>query len=87
MIRVVPRDSVSRDDIDDAAFALGFLLVNIVPRSELHPAQVVYVTPDRRGSVHLVEDGGLSFVVQGDDEERWAAALRERLEIGVGVRS
>lgn len=83
MIRIVLPDATPRDAIDDTAVALGLLLVNIVPAAETHPAQLVYVTPDRRAAVHLVDEGrggALCWVVrtEGDDatEARWAEALR-----------
>src|SRR5262249_40896436 len=57
MVRIVLPDATSRDAIDDLAAALGFLLINIVPRTEAYPAQVIYLTPDRRAMVHLVDEG------------------------------
>ena len=84
MIRLVLPDATSRDALDDAAAALGLLLVNIVPRSETFPAQHVYVTPDRAAAVHLVDPGSsgpLCWVIRGEGEAasaveaRWAEAL------------
>lgn len=48
---------VSRDDVDDAVVALGLKLINVVPESSTHPNQLIYATPDRRGMVHLIQDG------------------------------
>lgn len=86
MKRIVLHDTTPRDAIDDAATALGLLLVNIVPKAETYPAQVIYVTPDRRAAVHLVDEGAggaLCWIVkaEGDDaaaiEARWAASLEK----------
>jgi hypothetical protein len=83
MLRIVLPDATSRDDLDDTAASLGFLLVNIVPRTESYPAQVIYLTPDRQALVHLVDAGEqepLSWVVRAEGgegiEQRWASALR-----------
>ena len=84
MMRIVQKDTTPRDAIDDAAHALGLLLVNIIPKTEAYPAQVIYITPDRQASVHLVDEGqggALAWIVkaEGDDAEaieaRWAASL------------
>lgn len=85
MMRLVLPDATPRDDLDDIAAELGLLLINIVPRADTHPAQVIYVTPDRQAAVHLVDEGGagsLCWVVRGEGasaeevEARWAEALR-----------
>ena len=89
MIRLVLPDTTPRDALDDAAHALGLLLLNIVPRADTYPAQVIYLTPDRRAAVHLVDEGrggALCWVVraEGDGAEgveaRWAEALRGRIK-------
>jgi hypothetical protein len=88
MVRILLDEGTSRDQVDDLALAVGLALVNVVPRTEAHPAQLVYATPDRRAQVHLVDagDGGLSWVVraEGDGavEERWAGALRAAMAGG-----
>jgi hypothetical protein len=80
--RIALPSSVSRDDVDDAVHELGCLLVNAVPASERHPAQIILVTADRRNLVYVIDDprvDALSIVVQGEDPERYAGALRSRL--------
>jgi hypothetical protein len=86
MVRIVLPDATPRDTLDDAAADLGLALVNIVSKTEAHPAQLIYVTPDRRAQVHLVDEGAggaLCYVVQGDEveEARWSGALRARFEV------
>ncbi len=83
MIRIGLPAATPRDAVDDTAASLGFLLVNIVPRTDTYPAQVIYLTPDRQALVHLVDEGAkgsLSWVVRAEGgegiEERWASALR-----------
>lgn len=94
MIRLVLPDTTPRDALDDAAAALGLLLLNIVPRADSYPAQVIYLTPDRRAVVHLVDEGrggALCWVVRAEGEgaeaveARWAEALRGRLAGGAAA--
>jgi hypothetical protein len=79
----------SRDALDDVAAAVGLLLVNLVPAGAGYPAQTIYLTPDRRALVHLVDEGpggGLCWAVRGEGEgadaaeAHWAGALRAALE-------
>lgn len=82
MIRIVLAESVTRDDLDDAAVEGGWLLLDIVPATSTFPAQIIYLTPDRQNLIHLVDDARLATVhavVVGPDEPRWAAAVRARL--------
>ncbi|MFT3772827.1 MAG: hypothetical protein QM820_46155 [Minicystis sp.] len=88
MVRIVLPDATSRDTLDDVAAALGLLLVNILPAAETYPAQIIYVTPDRRAAVHLVDEGrggALCWAVRGEGdgaeeaEARWAEAIRAEL--------
>ena len=85
MVRIVLPDATPRDALDDAAADLGLSLVNIVAKTEAHPAQLIYVTPGRRAQIHLVDEGAggaLCYVVQGEaaEEARWGDALRARFE-------
>jgi len=82
VIRIPLPDDTSRDAVDDAALAAGLALLNVLPRTDTYPAQLVYVTSDRRALVHFVDAGAgaLAWVVraEGDPavEERWAGVLR-----------
>jgi hypothetical protein len=82
VIQVSLPGDTSRDAVDDAALAVGLVLLNILPRTDTYPAQLVYVTPDRRASVHFVDAGAgaVAWVVRAEGypaiEERWAGALR-----------
>jgi hypothetical protein len=87
MVRLDLPDATPRDAIDDAAAALGLLLVNIVPKTDTFPAQVIYLTPDLTALVHLVDEGAggaLCYVVRGEGEgaetaeATWSAALGGR---------
>lgn len=67
--RVVLPASVSRDEVDDALAALGWLLVNIVPASDRHPAQLVCLTADRAHEIHVLDDprvGAATIVIKGE---------------------
>lgn len=84
MIRLFLRESVSRDVIDDASFALGLQLLNIVPATAAHPAQHIYTARDRATRVHLIEDerlGAPCFVIMGPAEEACASALSAALPL------
>jgi hypothetical protein len=88
MIRLSLPDDTSRDAVDDMAADAGLFLVNILPRTDAYPAQVIYLTPDRRALVHFVDagPGARAFVVRAHDdaaaEERWAARLGRSGEEG-----
>jgi hypothetical protein len=83
VIRVELQAGATRDAVDDAAHALGLALVNIVPAAPGRPAQLVFVSPDRRVGVHLVErEGALSWAIRTEPEdaaleESWATRLSE----------
>jgi hypothetical protein len=86
MIRLFLPDDASRDAVEDVACAAGLHLVNILPRTEAYPAQMMYLCPDRRAYVHFVDagPGARALVVRAegdpDAEERWADALRRAME-------
>lgn len=83
MIRLPMAEGTTRDEVDDLAVAAGLRLVNIVPRTEAFPAQLVYVTEDGAVAAHLVDhEGSLTWVLRGDDaaEARWAEAIRRAAE-------
>ena len=87
MIRLALPDDTSRDAVDDAALATGLALINILPRTDTYPAQVIYFTPDRRALIHFVDagPGGMALVVRAEEdagaEERWADALRGAMAV------
>lgn len=80
--RIIPRDGVTQDDIDDAMADLGCRLVNVVPPTPSLPGQMIYATRDRKNVLYLVEDVqlGLSyFTGVGEDIVVDLDELRERL--------
>jgi hypothetical protein len=83
VIRLPLAEGTTRDAVDDLAFAVGLRLVNIVPRTEAFPAQLVYVTPDGAVGAHLVDhEGALTWILRGEEaaEQRWAEAIRAAAE-------
>ena len=79
--RVALPASVSRDDLDDAIGALGWLLVNIVPASDRHPAQLICFTQDRSHQLHVLDDprfGAPTIVIQGEAPATLTQAIVER---------
>jgi len=82
VIPVPLRAGLTRDDIDDVAHEQGWHLVNIVPSTDRHPAQRLFLAPDRQHTIAVVDDARLGrphVVVQGPDPGRWEAAIRARL--------
>jgi hypothetical protein len=82
MTPIVFSASTTQDDVDDAAREGGWFLLNILPANEHHPAQRIFLAPDRQTFIHVVEDARLGppyAVVQGADPERWEADVRARL--------
>ena len=80
--RVVLRDEVSRDDIDDAMHECGWQLTNIMPPQAHQPGQIIFTTPAADGFFHLVEDGRLGllyFVGSGEAAEACLTQAREQL--------
>ncbi len=58
-VRIILRDDATPDDVDDALFALGCRMINVVIATEHHPGQMIFATSDRAGVIHLVQDGRL----------------------------
>jgi hypothetical protein len=86
--RIVLAEGTTRDAIDDAAYAGGWMLLNILPAGEQHPAQRIFLAPDRQCFLHFVEDARLGppyAVVQGADAARWEDDVRARLVVGASL--
>jgi hypothetical protein len=74
-------DGVSRDAVWDVCADIGFRLSNAVPRAEAHPAQAIFVSPDRRTLLHLVEDeaAGRLLILRGEREKEVALEISRAL--------
>lgn len=70
MNKVILRESVTGDDVDDAMEELGCRLINVIPSAQSHPGQSIYATRDRQRFLYLVEDGmlGLSYFTGSGEE-------------------
>ncbi|MEZ4294388.1 MAG: hypothetical protein R3B70_05395 [Polyangiaceae bacterium] len=70
-------DAVPRDAVEDACAELGLRLSNVVPQTATHPAQAIYVTPDRRTLLHLLEDEaqGRAVVTRGEGAEQLTSSI------------
>jgi len=82
MLRIALREATTRDDLDDVTREAGLLLLNIVPATATHPAQIIYTTRDRQSLIHLIDDarlGVLYFALHGAEEDAIARVIRERL--------
>jgi hypothetical protein len=83
-VRLVVRDGVTRDELDDALAGRGCALVNVIAPSASHPGQMIYVSHDRRGFIHVVDDAVLGATYLTGAGEGVAAeleALRTCLEV------
>ena len=70
MERIVLRDGVSLDDVDDARLARGWRVANLVTARPGVPAQQLLLTRDRRHLMHVVDDAQLGvryLVVSGPE--------------------
>jgi hypothetical protein len=83
-VRLVLREGVDRDAIDEAFAERGCRLINVVQPGPGHPAQMIYSARDRRSVLHLVEDALLGVAyISGDGEgaDVELEALRARLAV------
>ncbi|MCC7540804.1 MAG: hypothetical protein IT379_31595 [Deltaproteobacteria bacterium] len=79
LVRVALHPETSRDDVDDAMCARGWLLVQIVTGTSEHPAQSIFLTKDRHSLLYYVEDAVIDaayFVVRGPRLDDVAAEIR-----------
>jgi len=70
---------VERDDVERTLIEAGMRLVAVLPKTEDHPAQLVFASADRRTVVHWVVDdrGGATFLAfAGPDADRMREATR-----------
>ncbi|MBK8253636.1 MAG: hypothetical protein IPK82_13335 [Polyangiaceae bacterium] len=76
-------EAVSRDVVEAACADLGLRLSNVVPKTETHPAQWIFVTRDKVTMVHLMEDPGFgkALVVRGERESELSQALLAELGV------
>lgn len=60
--------------------AIDSKLVNVVPPSATHPAQMIFASGDRRSYLHLIADERLGVTYIASDATDAVEALGERLE-------
>ena len=75
-------NGVGSDAIDDAARAMGLRIVNVVPKSDGVPPQVLFARVDGEGHVAFVDDdrlGRVYAVTEGTLAESIAADLARHL--------
>lgn len=86
MTRVELPAGFSLDQLDDLVVAQGLQLLDLLPASDTHPAQQIYIDPEARTFLHLVEEpasGRLCFLLQGPSE----AALGARIDAWIDALS
>jgi hypothetical protein len=72
-MRMVLSAGVDRDDVERALIAAGMRMIAVIAKSASHPAQLVFLSEDRRSVAHWVVDdrGGSTFLVfAGPDATR-----------------
>lgn len=74
-------DGVPRDAVEDVCEGLGLRLSNVVPRSTSHPAQAIFVSPDRQTLLHVIDDdaAGRAIIVRGPRAEELSSELLRAL--------
>lgn len=74
-------DAVPDDAVWDACADLGLRLTNVVARSNAHPAQSVFVAPDRVTMLHLIADeiAGRAVILRGPRAEDVALSFAKAL--------
>ena len=79
--RVVLHEEVSRDEVERAAAAHGWLLANIVPATDERPFQLAYLGRDEADVLLYVDDAKLParYLILRGDVERGAREVRASL--------
>ena len=74
--------AVSSDDVEDAARAAAFVLVNLLPAGPAHPAQAIFSRDGGATVLYLLEGAANErrLVIAGADPQRAAADLRRAFE-------
>jgi hypothetical protein len=78
-MRMALAASVERDDVERTLLGAGMRLIAVVPKTDAHPAQLVFLAGDRRSVAHWVVDdrAGATFLVfAGPDASRLCEAAR-----------
>ena len=78
-MRVLLAASVDRDDVERTLIGAGMRLVAVLPKTDAHPAQLVFLGDDRRTTAHwVVDDRSAStfLVVAGPERERVGRSVR-----------
>jgi hypothetical protein len=81
--RVVLRETVTQDQVDDLSAALGWRMINVLPATDEQPSQMLFATADRQGVVYLVQDSrlGLAYLTgTGSGMADELCMARQRLE-------
>jgi hypothetical protein len=84
MRRVVLSPGVSRDAFHDAALAREWRLARVIdPPDRSHPYEEIWLSPDERTAIHLMEDDmvGVTYaLLDGERPEDHSAQIEEDLE-------
>ena len=78
-MRILLAASVDRDDVERTLIGAGMRLIATLPKSDAHPAQLVFLAEDGRTVAHWVVDdrGGSTFLVfAGPDSARLGGVAR-----------
>jgi hypothetical protein len=78
--RVLPKPSVSRDDVTELAWERGWKYHDMVGADEDQAFEKVWLTPDGRTGIHWLEDPVLDLnyvVIEGDGQDAIAREIEE----------
>jgi len=82
--RVVLREGVGPDDIDDAIHSLSWQLSNLLPAMAGQPAQMILYTRDGKECVYVVEEARLGVLYAASASAAALEQLRSKLDCHVG---
>lgn len=84
VVRAVIKDTMPRADVEAVMYAENFDFWQVIKASEDTPYEVVWLTPDRKTSIHYIEDfdSDTRYVaIKGERREEIIDRLRQRLDV------
>jgi hypothetical protein len=83
-LRVVIKESTSRDDINRLAWKKNWIFHDLMPRSEKSPYEKIWLTPDEKTAIHYIEDDLIDIpylLIEGENQEK----LVSEIEFSIGT--
>lgn len=87
-MRILLDQSVKRAVVERDAWDLEWNAINIIPRTEENPLEIIYLTRVSNTRIHLIDDYVLEtvyFVLEGPGVDSWARKIHKKYKT-VGLR-